>query len=112
MKIYNRKSKEWVEFKDFLQQWKVGMEKVTPLQQTIVTLMGQWISMIGIAWGIIFSIMLAYWWMMVILIGGVIVLGTQILGTWQKKQVLKMMEDSFNNATEKEVLEDEFNGLD
>jgi hypothetical protein len=98
MKLYNRKKKEWVELKEFWKQWKEGMERVTPLQQTYTALFGQVISGIGVIWGIIFSIRLSYWWMMIILIGGLIVLSTQLLGTWQKKQILKRMEDTFKLA--------------
>ena len=97
MKIYNVKKKEWVEFKEFIKQWKQGMQKVTPLQQTLITQLGYIISGIGVIWGIIFSIRLGYYWMMTILIGGLIVLSVQFLGNWQKKEYLKQMEEAMSN---------------
>ena len=88
----NPKTKEKVTWKEFFHQWKVGMENITPYQQCITTQFGQIISLIGVVWGIIFSIRLGYWWMALILVGGVIVLGVQMLGNWQKKMILKNLE--------------------
>lgn len=92
MKLTKPSTGEKVTVKEFFKQWKEGMNKVTPLQQTYSQIFGQIISFIGVVWGIIFSIRLSYWWMMTILIGGVIVLMTQLLGTWQKLMILKMMD--------------------
>lgn len=91
---------EYVTWKEFIQEWKKGMEEITPLQQCITTQFGQIISAIGVIWGIIFSFRLGYYWMMVILFGGFIVLAVQYLGNWQKKQILKQMEEAMNNAVE------------
>ena len=101
--LTKKRTGERKSIRDFLRETKQGMEKVTPLQQTIITQWGFIISIIGIIWGIIFSIRLHYWWMMVILIGGLIVAGVQFLGNWQKKQILKRMEETFDNA-ETEIL--------
>lgn len=90
--IKNIKTGEWVTWREFFKQWKEGMERITPLQQTITTQFGQVISLIGVFWGIIFSIRIGYWWMGIILVGGLIVLGVQMLGTWQKKQILSRIE--------------------
>lgn len=92
MKIYNKNKKEWVELKEFFHQWKVGMQNISPLQQCISIQFGQVVSLIGVVWGIIFSIRLAYWWMAVILVGGVIILAVQMLGNWQKKMILKNLD--------------------
>ena len=99
---YKRSTKEHKTWRQFFKEWKSGMEKVTPLQQSVIQLWGMTISLIGIIWGIIFSIQFGYWWMMVILIGALIVVSVQFLGTWQRKTTLKRMEDAYNNA-EKEV---------
>lgn len=88
-------NKNW---REFFTEWKNGMEKVTPLQQAKISLWGIIISIIGIVWGIIFSIRIGYKWMAVILFGGLIVAGMQFLGTWQKKVVLRRMEDAYNTA--------------
>lgn len=99
---YKKSTGEHKTWREFFKEVKGGMEKVTPLQQSIITLWGLIISLIGIIWGIIFSIRIGYKWMAVILIGGLIVALMQFLGTWQKKTILKRMEDVYNNA-EKEV---------
>ena len=98
-------SGEKVTFKQFLKEWKSGMEKVTPLQQAKVTQWGQVVSAIGVLWGIIFSIRIGYWWMGVILVGGMIVLAVQMLGNWQKKQILIKMDEAMKGAEEISLLE-------
>jgi len=98
--ITNPTTREKVTIKEFFAQWKKGMEQITPLQQCNISLFGQMVSMIGVIWGIIFSIRLAYYWMMVILIGGFIVLAVQMLGVWQKKKVLEGIETMFNSSQE------------
>lgn len=105
MRIYNRKKREWVEIKDFLRQWKEGMRNITPLQQTITIQFGHIISGIGVIWGIIFSIRLGYYWMMGILLGGLIVLSVQYLGNWQKKMILKQIEDMSKSIEQVSLLE-------
>ena len=94
----NPKTGEKVTWKEFFRRWKKGMQEVTPLQQCVSTMFGQIVSLIGVVWGIIFSIRLGYWWMMVILIGGLIVLGVQMLGNWQRKAILQNMEDMMKIA--------------
>lgn len=78
------------------------MEKVSPLQQAVITQWGFIISTIGVVWGIVFSIRIGYKWMAIILIGGLIVVSMQFLGNWQRKEILKRMEAAYNIA-EKEV---------
>lgn len=85
-------------WKEFFSQWKKGMQDVTPYQQTVVTQFGHIISAIGVIWGIIFSIRLGYYWMMVILIGGLVVLSVQYLGNWQKKALLKQIDSVMNRS--------------
>lgn len=87
-------------WREFFKQWKEGMQKVTPLQQCITTQFGHVISGIGVIWGIIFSYRLEYYWMMVILIGGMIVLSMQYLANWQKKMIIKFPENYLRIMTE------------
>lgn len=95
---YKKRTGEYKTWKEFFKEWKLGLEKVTPLQQSIIQLWGFLISIIGIIWGIIFSFRIGYKWMCVILIGALIVAGVQMLGTWQKKQILKKIENVYNIA--------------
>ena len=96
IKVKKSKTKEWFTLAEFMGQWRKGMQQVTPLQQTITIQFGQIVSLIGVVWGIIFSIRLEYWWMAIILVGGLIILGVQMLGNWQKKLILKQMENLIN----------------
>lgn len=92
------RTKERVSIRQFWKEWRQGMEKVTPLQQAVITQWGFIISTIGIVWGIIFSIRVGYKWMALILIAGLIIVAMQFLGNWQKKTILKRMEDAYNMA--------------
>ena len=64
---------------------------MNPLQLNTSTLFGQCVSLFGVIWGIVFSLIIGYYWMMVILIGGLIVLGTQMIGTYQQRKILEPM---------------------
>lgn len=98
----NPKTGEIVTWREFFRQWRRGMENVTPLQQAIGIQLGQFITLIGMIWGIVFSIRIGYWWMGIVLIGGLIVLGVQILGNWQKKMIAKMMDHVYQGAEEEQ----------
>ena len=98
VKLTHPKTGEKVTIQQFLKQWSDGMQKITPYQQCQSIQFGQIISLIGIIWGILFCIKLKYYWMMAILIGGAVVLGVQMLGNWQKKMILKNLDNTYNNA--------------
>ena len=95
-----------VSWRELWKRFKKGMQEVTPYQQATSTQLGQIVSAIGVVWGIIFSIRLDYWWMMIILIGGLIILSAQYLGNWQKKIILKQVEDAIKLADIKEEITD------
>jgi len=76
----------------FMERWKSGIEKVTPLQNTKVTLIGQVIVLTGIVLGIIVNIVFSIWWLVVILIGSLIISLMATLGTYQKYITLNKME--------------------
>ena len=97
--MINPKTGEQVTFRQFLKQWKNGIANMNPLQQNTSTLFGQFTSLAGVIWGIVFSFIIGYYWMMVILIGGLIVLGTQMIGAFQQRKIFKKMF----NIDEKEV---------
>ncbi len=98
IKLKKKSTGEWKTIPEFLKEWRQGMERVTPLQQAVITQWGIIISTIGIIWGIIFSIRIGYKWMAVILVGGLIVVAMQFLGNWQKKTILKRIEDTYENV--------------
>ena len=89
--ITNKKTGEKITWREFGRQWKTGIMNMNPLQQNTSLLFGQFTSMVGVIWGIVFSAVIGYYWMMVVLIGGFIVLGTQILGAMQQRKIFKTM---------------------
>ena len=92
-----KRTGEQVTWKQFFQRWKKGMEEVTPLQQAQVNQLGYITVLIGIIWGIIFSIKVSQWWLVVVLIGSLIVSSTATLGNWQKKNTLKKIDELMKN---------------
>lgn len=70
------------------------MEQVTPYQQCLVNQFGYITIFIGVIWGIIFSLYLKQWWLSIILTGSLIVSSTSFLANWQKKTILKKIEDT------------------
>ena len=78
---------------EFFSRWKEGVNKVTPLQQTQVSLYGYLFIFAGIIAGIIYAISGAYWWLAVILTGGLIVNLVGFLGILQRLALLKKQEE-------------------
>ena len=95
-----RRTGEYVSWKQFFQRWKKGMEEVTPLQQAQVNQLGYITVLIGIIWGIIFSIRVGQWWLVVVLIGSLIVSSTATLGNWQRKNTLKKIDKLMEDENE------------
>ena len=89
---------ERVSWRQFFKEWKQGMREVTPLQQCTATQFGQVVTLIGVIWGIIFAIRIGYWWMSIVLIGGLIVLGVQMLANWQRKMVFLDVEKTIKEV--------------
>ena len=93
MKFWTDKSGKELTFKEFLQRWRNGLEKVTPLQQVNLQINATFIIIIGLCSGIVISIIgiKTLWWLMLILIGGLFNTVVQMLGLWQKKQILSRL---------------------
>lgn len=89
-----------LEFKEFMKRWKLGIEGVTPLQQTKMQLWSTWIMILGLLCGIVISIIgiAKLWWLMIILIGGLGNTSIQLLGLWQKKRLLQKFDMDFIEA--------------
>ena len=113
MKIWKDKFGNKLTAGEFFSRWKHGLAKVTPLQQVNIQIKGTYIIILGLCAGIfICSLNIkTLWWLMVILVGGLVNTSVQLLGLWQKKVILAKfdlfsVEDiSLNN--QKEVKENE-----
>lgn len=87
------KSGEKISWKEFGKRWKEGMQNVTPYQQSFIQLIGSGITIIGIIWGILFSILFKQYWLSTILTGALLVNAMQTLGIYQKYTSFKKVED-------------------
>lgn len=96
------KSGEKITTKEFISRWKDGIERVTPLQQSFIQLIGSFIALIGIAWGIIASSIFTQYWLTTILSGAFIVSGIQTLGIYQRYKTFKKIEALASEGTDAE----------
>ena len=98
------KSGEQITWKEFFHRWKIGMESITPLQQTKMQINSTWIIIIGLIAGIVISAMniKTLWWLLLILVGGLGNTAVQQMGLLQKKQILMRFESigTFDNIIE------------
>ena len=78
--------------KEFFKKWGEGIQKVTPLQQVKVMLIGNFIIMIGIILGLCVTFAYKQWWIFTILVGTTITQGLGFLGTIQKYRAFKTIE--------------------
>ena len=88
-----KRTGEKVTWKEFFKRWKKGREEVTPYQHSIIDVLGFITVLIGIIWGIIYSIMLRQWWLSIILFGSFIVSGNALWNNWKKMNILKKIEN-------------------
>ena len=96
MKIWKDTQGNKLTPKEFLGRWKQGLQGVTPLQQTQVQIKSTWIMIVGIIAGIVISTIAiqTLWWLLVILVGALGNTSIQLLGLWQKKNILYQLEQS------------------
>ena len=90
------KEGNYLTLKEWLQRWRRDMEGITPLQQTNIQIQATLILIIGLLSGVVISIIgfKNLWWLMLILIAGLINTLVQLLGLWQKRTVLKRFENA------------------
>lgn len=96
MKIWKDKKGNKLTAKEFVQRWKEGIERVTPLQQTQNQINGFILVLVGELWGIYYSILAWNLWLSTMLIGGFMITKAQLTGTYQKKLILKKLEGGVN----------------
>ena len=84
--------------KEFLERWKKGIQKVTPLQQTKISLQGVVLVLIGVVVGIVSSFMIGIWWLVIILFGSLFLTVINLIGTLQRYFSLKEIEKQFNEV--------------
>ena len=75
-------------FKEYMKRWKSGIEGITPLQQTITQIYGNWIIILGISLGIIVNLVIRFkhqwYWIEIILAGSMVLTIMQMISILQK----------------------------
>lgn len=102
MSFWKDKKGNQLSRKEFIEKWKEGIQKVTPLQQTNIQLRSTKIMLIGITAGIIVSLfkIKTLWWMLLVLLGVLGVTLMQFVNLFQKRNALKMWENLGENQKE------------
>ena len=94
MKIWTDKEGNKLNYKDFINRWKKGIEGVTPLQQVKMQVNSTWLMIVGLLCGIVMSIIgiRTLWWLLIILVAGLFNTLVQLIGVWQKKRALENIQ--------------------
>lgn len=101
IKVWKDREGKWIDATKFRQRFVKGLEGVTPLQQTKSMLLGYYIVLVGVIWGIVMSAWYKQWWLLTILCGSFIVSGNSTHGTWQKYRNLKKFDDMMKEQAKK-----------
>jgi len=81
--------------KEFFERWKEGIQKITPLQQTKISLQGVLLVLVGVIIGLISTFMTAVWWLFIVLIGSLFLTSVNLIGTLQRYFALKKLDEEF-----------------
>ena len=82
--------------KEFMQRWGEGIQKITPFQQTKISLIGVILVFIGVCTGVVVTFMSGTWWLFIILLGSFLLTAMSLLGTIQKYIALKKIDEVLN----------------
>ncbi len=95
--IYKMRDKEgnYLTTKEFFERWKEGIQKITPLQQTKISLQGVLLVLVGVIIGLISTFMTAVWWLFIVLIGSLFLTIVNLIGTLQRYFALKKLDEEF-----------------
>ena len=109
MKIYKDKEGNKLTFKEFIDKWKDGIEKITPLQKLKTQIIATRISLLGIFLGLIVT-SIAYknlWWIAIILMGALINTTVQHLGLTQQRDSLLKHEENCKEMSLDDLMEED-----
>ncbi len=109
MYFWKNKKGEKLSFKEFLKNWKSGIETINPLQKIKVQIGGTRIMLTGLFLGLAVSIYgwKNLWWVGIILIGAILNTGVQYLGLIQQRKLLDNIEKQFTESDLPEEPQDE-----
>lgn len=91
--------------REFFSRWKEGMNSVTPMQQTNISIGGNILILIGVIIGLFST-----WntkWLFIILLGSLFLVGVQMIGIFQRWIVLREMKKILETNAILEIVEKE-----
>ena len=96
------KDGEVISWKEFMIRWKKGIEGVTPEQKINGQIYGTTITFMGLFFGFGLSLwqFSKLWWLSLVLFGGMINTGIQLLGLYQQKKVFDNIKQLMGNNYE------------
>ena len=95
----DRAGKE-ITVKEFFQRWKQGIQAVTPLQQTFISLIDNILVLIGVIVGLITTFLLGVWWLFIVLLGSLFLSSMGLLANLQKYIAFKDLQRRMKNVEE------------
>lgn len=89
------KDGEVITWKEFGKRWKKGIAGITPEQKINGQIYGTSISFMGLLFGFGLSIwhLKTLWWLSLVLLGGMINTGIQLVGLYQQKKVFDNIKE-------------------
>lgn len=103
MKVWKDKDGKELTANEFFTRWKKGIQAVTAFQISKVSVIGYYIVALGLIVGLVTSIVMKQWWLMIILIGSSVITIANFIPVLSKYWRIKAMFSS----VEKERLKDE-----
>ena len=89
------KSGEVISWKEFFSRWKKGIEGLTLEQKIRGQSLGTLVQIIGLVCGltVTFIAFKSYWWVSIILMGGLFVTVIQYIGFWQQLKIFEKLKE-------------------
>ena len=94
------KTGEVISWNEFFKRWKSGINEVSMLAQTKITFFSNYLILIGILGGLVYSILQykTLWWLSFIMLGSLIVNILNQYGTYQKYKLVKNISDQMKGG--------------
>ena len=86
---------KYLTWKQFFKKWKQGIDGITVMQQTNSQIQSTYIIIFGMLLGIIVSAANyeKFWWIIIVLIGGVFNAGISLVSLYQKKHQFQFFDN-------------------
>jgi len=92
MKWKDKNGKE-LNLKEFMERWKGGIEKVTAMQKTKMSILFTFIILLGVLIGVVTAIITKVWWLLIVLLGALGVNAISLISTLQQYIAYSKIEE-------------------